>query len=305
MKQLQLFLFNFRSNISTLTVSLEQALQQALNNPELTVETLRFEHTQDFLKCRLTVTSTKQLRTAIAQMAQDLAFDYCLLTDQQAQLEPKLVVFDMDSTLIPIEVIDQLGEQAQVKAQISSVTEAAMRGELDFNQSLIQRVALLKGLPLTAIEQVKLQLNFNPGVERFCHSILAAEGDVCIASGGFTPFAKHLARQIPFAEIHANNLLDDNEVLTGEVTLPIVNAQVKAESLRRWRDKRHLGKMQTVAIGDGANDLLMLQEAGLGIAYKAKPAVNEQADCVIRYGEMDSLIDLFAAIKNHSLQNRN
>ncbi len=206
---------------------------------------------------------------------------------------PKLVVFDMDSTLIPIEVIDELANYANRKQEVSLITELAMQGELDFNQSLRQRVKHLAGLPQRVIQDLAAKLEFNPGVKEFCQYLIGHECRLAIASGGFMPFAESLKQQIDFNYIRANKLQIVDKELTGEVEGIIINAQEKAKAINEWRSELNLASEQTMAIGDGANDLLMLQEAGIGIAYDAKPAVNQSATSVLQDSSMAALIDLF------------
>ncbi|MRX28533.1 phosphoserine phosphatase SerB [Kangiella sp. HZ709] len=206
---------------------------------------------------------------------------------------PELVVFDMDSTLIPIEVIDELANYANKKQEVSLITELAMQGELDFNQSLRQRVKHLAGLPQSVIQDLAAKLEFNPGVKEFCQYLTSQKCQLAIASGGFTPFAESLKQQVEFSYIRANRLQIDDKELTGEVEGTIINAQEKAKAINEWRSELNLTSEQTMAIGDGANDLLMLQAAGIGIAYDAKPAVNQSASSVLKYSSMAVLIDLF------------
>ncbi|WP_251359224.1 phosphoserine phosphatase SerB [Kangiella sp. TOML190] len=210
---------------------------------------------------------------------------------------PKLVVFDMDSTLIPVEVIDRLAAKAGVESKVATITEAAMRGELDFNQSLIERVKLLKGLPQNSIGQIAQELTFNPGIVELCEYLLVAKAKLAIASGGFMPFAQQLQKSIPFAKIKANQLALNNQQLSGEVDGIIINAEEKAKALKLWTKEYALSPRQTMAVGDGANDLKMLQQAGLGIAYHAKPKVNQAADAVIQHGEINALVDLFEQLE--------
>lgn len=237
-----------------------------------------------------------ELKSLLYESSHTYGFDYCLLPKNELFGPYKLVVFDMDSTLIPIEVIDELAVQAGVGNAVSQITEAAMRGELDFNESLEQRVFQLKGMSEVAIESVISQLEFNPGIERFCHYILEQQGDIAIASGGFMPFAKELANRLPFSKVMANNLIIEDGVLTGEVSYPIVNADVKADCLKEWLSQSGGSKQNVIAVGDGANDLKMLQQAGIGVAYKAKPTLGKSADCVINIGYLDSLIKLLPII---------
>lgn len=250
----------------------------------------------DVLYFRLALTELVLFKEKLLLLSNQLSFDYFIFSANIA-LDPKLVVFDMDSTLIPIEVIDQLAEQHGVKSQVAEITESAMQGILDFNQSFEQRLALLKGMDESAVNKVMMQLRFNLGVEDFCHYLRQNSVEIGIASGGFMPFAIQLAKTISVVEIKANRLDFTNGKLSGEALKPIVNAQIKADSLADWAISRGLKQHQTVAIGDGANDLLMMDKAGLGIAYKAKPKVNLQADGVLKFGQMNDLIRLFEAFK--------
>ncbi|NVJ65873.1 MAG: phosphoserine phosphatase SerB [Gammaproteobacteria bacterium] len=215
---------------------------------------------------------------------------------------PKLVVFDMDSTLIPIEVIDELAQFADKKAEVSQVTELAMQGQLDFNQSLRQRVKHLKGLEQAVIQQLAAELVFNPGVEAWCQYLIKQGSQVAIASGGFVPFAQALQQTIDFSFIRANQLAIESGKLTGEVVGTIINAEEKAKALTEWASELAIDSSQCMAIGDGANDLAMLQEAGIGLAYHAKPKVNQSASSVLKYASMAALIDLFefagSSVKN-------
>ncbi|AUD79445.1 phosphoserine phosphatase SerB [Kangiella profundi] len=244
------------------------------------------------------------LKSALYEQSLAQGFDYCLLPKQEKFGPFKLVVFDMDSTLIPIEVIDQLAVEAGVGQQVAKITEAAMRGELDFNQSLERRVKQLKGLSMDSIQVVKEQLIFNMGVETFCQFIVQQGGEIAIASGGFMPFAEELATRLPFTRVRANRLLDDGKHLTGEVQHPIVNAQVKATSLKEWAIDAGLSEQQCIAVGDGANDLKMLHQAGIGVAFKAKPTLGKSADCVLNFGYLDSLLELLPLVEQQHSSNR-
>ncbi len=242
------------------------------------------------------------LKSALYELSLEQGFDYCLLPKNQKYGPFKLVVFDMDSTLIPIEVIDELAVQAGVGQEVAQITEAAMRGELDFNQSLERRVKQLKDLPLEAINVVKEQLVFNTGVESFCHFFVQQGGEIAIASGGFMPFADELATRLPFTRVRANRLIESKGLLTGQVEYPIVNADVKAASLKEWASEAGVTEQQCIAVGDGANDLKMLQQAGIGVAFKAKPTLGKSADCVLNVGYLDSLVELLPLIEKQQGQ---
>lgn len=280
-------------------------------------EPLPLEHSESYsscLKVKVQIggrVDLVHLRTIIDGVAQFFECDYCLLASDFSLAPIKLAVFDMDSTLIPMEVIDELAVEAGVKQQVAAITELAMQGGLDFNQSFEQRLALLKDMPINAVEAVKSKLCFNPGVENFLTYLKANQADVAIASGGFIPFAESLSDIVHsdivhpdiaypdiayFDEIRANHLEFEDGKLTGRAVTPIINAEQKAQSLETWRASRQLSVKQTMAIGDGANDLLMIQRAGLGVAYKAKPFLRQYADCVIQYAEMDALKDVLQVV---------
>lgn len=239
-------------------------------------------------------------RKLLDSLATEFQCDYCVLPEDFTLRAIQLAVFDMDSTLIPVEVIDELGKEAGVQHQVADITESAMRGELDFNQSFEQRLQLLKGMPDSAVTAVRERLQFNPGVETFLQALNKQDVDIAIASGGFIPFAEQLAKIIKFSAICANQLEFEQGKLTGVIKGPIVNAEMKAEMLGRWRQERGLSISQTMAVGDGANDYLMLNSAGFGVAYKAKPFLKYRADCVLQFSKMDALEDIVSTVINYS-----
>ena len=241
---------------------------------------------------KLTVYSADELvtwRASFDHFCQQLGCDYCFVSADRPLKAPKLAVFDMDSTLIPMEVIDELAAEAGVKDQVAEITEAAMQGKLDFNQSFVQRLALLKGMSGDAVAAVKNRLSFNLGVEPFIQYLTQGGADVAIASGGFVPFAERLSELAPIKVIKANQLQFKDNQLTGHALAPVVNADVKAEALLEWRQQRNLELGETIAIGDGANDYKMLKAADYGVAYKAKPFLRYRADAVLWFAEMDAL----------------
>lgn len=200
--------------------------------------------------------------------------------------KPGLLVMDMDSTAIQIECIDELAKLAGVGEQVTSVTERAMRGELDFTASLQQRVLMLKGADANILKQVRDELPLMPGLTDLVCKLQALGWHVAIASGGFTYYAEYLRNKLKLVAITANELEIHDNKLTGKVVGPIVDAQVKADTLVALAEKLAVPLQQTVAIGDGANDLKMIQVAGLGIAYHAKPKVYAQAQVSIRHADL-------------------
>ena len=203
----------------------------------------------------------------------------------------KLLVADMDSTMITVECIDELADYAGIKAQIAEVTEAAMRGELDFAEALDARVALLKGLGADAIdrclaERVKLM----PGARTLIQTMKARGATTILVSGGFTRFAQPVGEQIGFDRVIANELLIEADALTGTVTKPIVDSATKETTLLNATAELGLPASATMAVGDGANDLAMIKQAGLGVAYHAKPIVAAAAGARIDHGDLTALL---------------
>ena len=189
----------------------------------------------------------------------------------------KLAVFDMDSTLIQCEVIDELATRAGVGDRVAAITERAMRGELDFNQSLSERLGLLRGLEADTALQIARNLPYTDGARELITTLRALGVKTVIISGGFSLFAEYVAAELAMDEYFANTLEVSDGVLTGVAIPPIVNAEYKEAKLREIAASMGISMRQTLAIGDGANDLKMLNAAGIGIAFRAKPVVRSQA----------------------------
>ena len=190
-----------------------------------------------------------------------------------------LCIMDVDGTLIAEEVIDLLGREAGCEAEISEITNQAMRGELDFERSLRERVALLKGLPISVLDTVFKSIHLSQNAQKFI-SILQKNGIlVGLVSGGFSPIVERLAKSLGITYFSANQIEVKDGFLTGQLFGEIVTAQVKQATLEKWRKELGLSKERTIAIGDGANDLLMLKSAGRGIAFCAKEVVKAEIAC--------------------------
>ena len=202
----------------------------------------------------------------------------------------RLAVFDMDSTLIRCEVIDELARYAGVGEQVAAITDRAMRGELDFQASFIERVALLKGLDAAVVDGILDAMPITEGVGELILTLRARGIYTAILSGGFMPFAQYLQRQFGFDEVHANGLEIDRGVLTGKVQLPIVDGDYKRETLVEIARRRDIDLADTIAVGDGANDLPMLTTAGLGVAYAAKPVIQKQVDVQLNHAGLDGVL---------------
>ena len=187
-----------------------------------------------------------------------------------------LCVMDVDGTLILEEVIDLLGREAGFEEEISQITSQAMRGELDFESSLRKRVSLLAGLPVSVFDKVFDSIHLSPNVQEFISILQMNSIVVGLVSGGFTPIVARLAKSLGIAYFSANQLEVKDDHLTGKLVGQIINPEVKKETLEKWREELKLPKDRTVAIGDGANDLLMLKSAGLGIAFCAKEVLKKE-----------------------------
>lgn len=197
-----------------------------------------------------------------------------------------LVVLDVDSTLIENEVIELIAARAGSEALVAEVTERAMRGELDFAQSLRERVATLAGLPDSVFDDIRSQIVVTKGVPELIAAVHENGGKVAVVSGGFHELLDQLALQLGIDHWRANRLEVENGLLTGNVHGPIIDAQAKAHALSEWAELEGFDLSHTVAIGDGANDLKMMEIAGLSIAFCAKPVVAAQADIAIETREM-------------------
>lgn len=203
-----------------------------------------------------------------------------------------LVVLDADSTLIRNEVIELLADEAGRGAEVAAATEAAMRGEVDFATSLRSRVEALAGVPVAAFERAIARIEPTPGVRELIDAVHARGGQVGVVSGGFHEVLDTVAPDLGVDVWRANRLVVADGTLTGEVDGPIVDATAKADTLREWAAARGVPLALTFAIGDGANDLRMMEAAGLGIAFNAKPAVRAQADVVIGRVDLAEVIAL-------------
>ena len=220
------------------------------------------------------------------KLAHDAGLDVAPLGKIPHLRTPGLLVMDIDSTAIQIECIDEIAKLAGTGEMVAEVTERAMRGELDFAASLKQRVATLKGANASILRQVRDELPLMPGLTSLVLKLESLGWKVAIASGGFTFFAEYLRDKLHLHAVVANELEICDGKLTGEVIGQIVDAQFKADTLKRLADKYEIPVEQTVAIGDGANDLPMILSAGLGIAFHAKPKVNEKTEITIRHADL-------------------
>ena len=234
----------------------------------------------------------RALHPAIARLAQRWGVDLALTGAESKRPRRRLVAFDMDSTLIRCEVIDQLAARAGVGEAVAAITARAMRGEVDFCASFRERLAKLRGLPVAALAQVAERLPLMPGAEGLLSTLRAQGHYTVILSGGFDYFARCLQQQLGFHEIHANALQIERCALTGAIDNDIVDGARKRALLEQIAAQQGLSMADTVAVGDGANDLPMIEAAGLGVAFHAKPRVRERAPTALTHCDLAGLLYL-------------
>ncbi|BBP04550.1 phosphoserine phosphatase SerB [Sulfuriferula plumbiphila] len=238
-------------------------------------------------------------QAAVAALCSAAALDYGFIPATRRLSDFGLVVMDMDSTLITIECIDEIADMIGVKPQVAQITEAAMRGEIDFSESLTRRVALLAGLDEAALQRVyDERLQLSPGAEKMLGTLQQHNIKTLLVSGGFTFFAERLQVRLGLDYTASNTLEAVGGKLSGRVLGQIVDAQGKADHLNRIRTGLGLKREQVVAVGDGANDLKMMAEAGVSIAYHAKPVVQAQASYALNFTGLDAVIPLLGIQEN-------
>lgn len=214
-----------------------------------------------------------------------------VIVQKAATRRKKLFLADMDSTMIGQECIDELADYVGLKDKVAGITERAMRGEIAFEPALRERVGLLKGLPVSVVDEiVARRLTLTPGGTALVKTMRTNGGYACLVSGGFTLFTGRIAAIIGFNEHRSNQLIVDGDYLNGVVSEPILGKEAKLATLIELREKFALAHHETMAVGDGANDLAMLEEAGIGVAFRAKPAVAAAAHARIEHGDLTALL---------------
>ncbi|ERJ81196.1 phosphoserine phosphatase SerB [Prevotella disiens JCM 6334 = ATCC 29426] len=243
------------------------------------------------LSLRGTPNDYVQMQADLMKMSQEQEIDFSLQKDNMYRRMRRLICFDMDSTLIQTECIDELAKKAGVGEQVQKITERAMRGEIDFKESFKERVALLKGLDANVMQEIADNFPITEGVDRLMSVLKNCGYKIAILSGGFTFFGEYLQRKYNIDYVYANELeIDENNKLTGNFVGEIVDGRRKAELLKLIAQVEKVNLAQTIAVGDGANDLPMLAEAGLGIAFHAKPRVRETAEQNINVIGLDGVL---------------
>ena len=270
------------------------AVANAIANNGGNIERIHRTASYPVTAIELTVSGADQgkLRTDLAQVGTDNAVDIAVSPGGLMRWAKKLVVMDVDSTLIQQEVIELLGAKAGKAAEISAITDSAMRGELDFAESLRARVALLAGLPDSVLTQVQNEITLTPGARTLIRTLHKLGHHVALVSGGFEPVIAPLMSELGIEHMRANNLEIIDGKLTGNLIGPIIDRAGKAQALREFASQHAIELEQTIAIGDGANDLDMITLAGMGIAFNAKPAVKAAADSSVSAPYLDSVLYL-------------
>ena len=241
------------------------------------------------------VTFDAELKQRIDAAAFEAGVDATFIAAGRSLADVRLVAMDMDSTLITIECIDEIADMQGLKPQVSEITEAAMRGELDFSESLRRRVALLAGLDAGALQRVyDERLRISPGGEAMLKAVQAAGIRTLLVSGGFTFFTERLGARLGLDYTHANVLEIADGKLTGRVVGGIVDAEEKKRTVERVCAELGIAPSQAVVMGDGANDLAMMRIAGLSVAFRAKPVVRAQADVALNFSGLDGLLTILA-----------
>ncbi len=245
--------------------------------------------------------SQEDMRRSLLEVARTHHVDVAVQSLGLERRAKRIVVLDMDSTLIQDEVIDLLAEEAGVAARVKDITERAMAGELDFSESLRERVALLEGMTLEDLDRVKERIRLTPGARTFIRTLHRLGFKAAVVSGGFSYFTDWVAERLSLDHAHANELEIVDGRLTGNLVGPIVDGPGKAELLRHIAEHDGIPTEQVVAVGDGANDLDMLEAAGLGIAFNAKPIVRDAADTALNVPYLDAIL-FFLGIRRDEVE---
>lgn len=288
----QNYVLTFMANpaLEPLTSALLTDMQKRLKR---VVDDMKLEWLGEREACEISCKTSElsPLKIEMKALLQGKPFDYSIL--KPTRRKKKLLISDMDSTMIRQECIDELADFAGLKKEVATITEAAMRGELEFKQALTRRVALLKGMDATVLEQVyQERIELMPGARTLVATMKANGARTLLVSGGFTFFTRRVAEAIGFEGDMANTLEIADGTLTGQVIAPILDKESKLLTLQKVSEACQLELEQTLAVGDGANDLPMIEAAGMGVAYRGKDVVKRGADAAIDHADLTALLYL-------------
>ena len=269
----------------------DEALSQLKNNLNIEADPIWLAEGEaaDLPLNEINTDDLKSLSNQINELLQDKPFDFAL--QPQEHRRKKLLISDMDSTIIGEECIDEIAYMAGLKPKIADITERAMRGEIEFEAALRERVGLLKDLDVKALDTViKDRLNLNKGARTLVQTMAANDAFCALVSGGFTFFTEKIAAMTGFHTTRANTLEIANDKLTGQVIPPILGSAAKKQALEQFIKEKNILAEETLAVGDGANDLEMIKASGLGVAYYAKPIVAAEADASVNHTDLTALL---------------
>ena len=240
-----------------------------------------------------------RMRDSLRRAGEEIGVDVVVQPESSTHFRKRLIVFDMDSTIVDAEIIDELAKIAGVGRQVADITTRGMEGKLDFQESLRKRVRLLKGLPVSALEEIKNNMKLTPGSEELLRALKGMGFKLALISGGFTYFTDELQNRLGFDYAYANTLVIKDGKLTGEVSGEIIDSEMKAKMVGDIMKKENISKEEVVAVGDGANDRIMLKNAGLGIAFNAKEVLRKVADGSITKNNLKGLIYCLGVDEKH------
>ncbi|MBN2250462.1 MAG: phosphoserine phosphatase SerB [Candidatus Altiarchaeota archaeon] len=235
-------------------------------------------------------TSAEELRARLRKAGEETGMDIVVQPRDNARLRKRLIVFDMDSTIVDAEIIDEIAHAAGVGKEVADITASGMDGRMEFKESLTKRVKLLKGLPIKTLDDIKNNMKLTPGTGELLHALKNMGFKLALISGGFTYFTDELKNRLGFDYAYANKLVIKDGKVTGEIEGEIIDSEKKAEILKELMRKENISKEEVVAVGDGANDRIMLKNAGLGIAFNAKEVLKKAADGSLTKNNLKGLI---------------